>query len=531
MYDYIIVGGGSAGCVLANRLSASGKYQVCLLEAGPVDKSLLISIPAGVIALMRSKVYNWQFRTEPEPHCGNRKMLWPRGKTLGGSSSINAQVYIRGNAWDYDHWASLGNEGWSYKDVLPLFRKSENCESGADAFNGQGGGLNVAEHRSTNVLSHAFVQAAQQAGYPLTPDFNGAQQEGVNFYKAMQKGGERCSTARAFLREAEARKNLTVITGALATRVLFEGKRAVGVRYYANGLYKDVLANREVILCGGAINSPQLLLLSGVGPAEELRKHSIETVHELPGVGKNLQDHLDVLVSVREKTHYSVTFNPMSLWQSIKMLFQYLFGKRGALSSNIAESGGFIKTRPEEPLPDLQLHFVPLAFSEHAQKLGPLFGYAYTLMGCNLRPLSRGEITLSSNDPLAAPSIRANYLEHPQDLEKLVIAIRKMREIMAQPAFAPHRREEIMPGPEVQSDAQIGDWIRQNAETIYHPVGTCKMGVDDMAVVDPQLRVRGVQGLRVVDASIMPTLIGGNTNAPTTMIAEKGALMILQDAG
>ncbi|MGH8504733.1 MAG: GMC family oxidoreductase, partial [Stenotrophobium sp.] len=379
-------------------------------------------------------------------------------------------------------------------------------------------------------LCEAFIDAAEQTGIPRNIDFNGATQEGAGYFQTTTRRGRRASTAVSYLNPARGRPNLRIETDAHAERVLFEGKRAVGVRYSANGLYKDVLANHEVILCGGAVNSPQLLLLSGVGPAEELRKHSIETVHELPGVGKNLQDHLDVVVSVREKTHQSVTFNPMSLWQSIKMLFQYIFGKRGALSSNIAESGGFIKTRPEEPVPDLQLHFVPLAFSEHAQKLGPLFGYAYTLMACNLRPISRGEITLSSNDPLAAPSIRANYLDHPQDLEKLIIGIRKMREILAQPAFAPHRREEIMPGAQVQSDAQIGDWIRQNAETVYHPVGSCKMGVDDMAVVDPQLRVHGLQSLRVVDASIMPTLIGGNTNAPTTMIAEKGAAMILDDA-
>ncbi|TXH04552.1 MAG: choline dehydrogenase [Nevskiaceae bacterium] len=530
VYDYIIVGGGSAGCLLANRLSADGRHKVCLLEAGPADRSPFIKVPSGVIPLMRSKVYNWQFWTAPEPHMAQRRMLWPRGRTLGGSSSINAQVYIRGHAWDYDHWASLGNTGWGYADVLPYFKKSQNCEPGADAYNGQGGELNVAALRSTNPLSHAFVAAAQQAGIKPTADFNGAQQEGVGFYRVFQQGGERCSNARAFLRPAESRPNLTVITDAHATRVLFEGTRAVGVRYSKKGQLHDVRAAREVILSGGAINSPQLLLLSGVGPAEEIRPHGIELVHELPGVGKNLQDHLDVVVSVREKTHHAVTLNPMSLWNSIKALFQYIFGRRGMLTSNVAESGAFIKTAPSEPIPDLQVHFVPLAFSDHAQNLVPLFGYAYTIMLCNLRPRSTGQITLERADPLAPPRIHANYLADDDDLRRLVIAIRKGREILSQAAFAPHRGEELMPGPGVQTDEQIADWIRKNAETIYHPVGTCKMGVDDMAVVDPQLRVRGLQGLRVVDASVMPTVVGGNTNAPTTMIAEKGAEMILADA-
>jgi choline dehydrogenase-like flavoprotein len=535
-YDFVIVGGGSAGCVLANRLSASGKWQVLLLEAGPRDTNPFIHAPAGIIPVIRSKVLNWNFYTQPEKNCDGRAMFWPRGRTLGGSSSINAMCYIRGSAWDYDHWASLGNDGWAFKDVLPYFRKMENFEAidkvaEGKTYHGTGGPLNVAEARYMNPLMDVFVAAAQQAGYSRTDDFNGPRQEGVGYYHAMQKGGERCSNARGFLAPVTDRPNLTVVTDAHAARVLFEGKRAVGVRYLKGGKYVDAMAKTEVILAAGAIGSPQLLLLSGVGPKAEIEKHGIQPVHELPGVGQNLQDHLDIHITWREKTRHAVSLHPRALLRSIINTFKYLFGRKGEFTSNYAQAGGFVKSDAREPIPDLQWHFVPFIYSNHAQNLGPLFKhFAYTLMTCFLRPESRGRITLASSDPLAAPRIEANYLSTPKDVDTLVKGFKKAREVLKQPAFAPHGLDEFEPGPAVQTDEQIADYIRRRSETIYHPIGTCKMGRDAMAVVDPRLRVHGLTALRVVDASVMPTLIGGNTNAPTTMIAEKAADLILQDA-
>ena len=536
-YDFIIVGGGSAGCVLANRLSASGKWQVALLEAGPADSSPFIHIPAGIIPVIRSDRYNWKFWTAPQAACAGRPMFWPRGRTLGGSSSINAMCYIRGHAWDYDHWAALGNEGWSYREVLPYFRKAENFEAidrvpGARQFHGSGGPLNVAEHRFVNPLMRAFVEAAQQAGYSRTPDFNGAQQEGVGYYHVAQKDGQRCSNASAYLgEEVRRRPNLTILTNAHAAQLLFEGKRAVGVRYLLHGHAIELRARREVLLAAGAIGSPQLLLLSGVGPRAELERHGIAQVHELPGVGENLQDHLDIHVTWKEKTRHAITLHPASLWRTLKSLWQYLRGHRGELTSNLAQAGGFLKSEPSQPIPDLQWHIVPFIYSDHGQNLAPLFRhYAYTLMTCFLRPESRGTVRLASKDPQAAPLIDANYLATERDMQALVDGLKQARKVLAQPAFAPHGVEEMEPGAAVRSDEQIRDYVRRRSETVYHPVGTCKMGRDAMAVVDARLRVHGLQGLRVVDASVMPTLVGGNTNAPTTMIAEKAADLILGDA-
>ncbi len=529
--DFVIVGGGSAGCVLANRLSADGRHVVVLIEAGPPDKSPFIHMPAGIIPVIRSDTYNWKYWTAPEPQMGNRPMHWPRGRTLGGSSSINAMCYIRGHAWDYDHWAELGCKGWGYADVLPVFRRMENFEpaKGApDEYHGVGGPLNVAAHRYLNPLMKAFVDAAQQAGYPLTPDFNGGTQEGIGYYDVMQKDGQRCSNAKAYLDEqVKARDNLTILTDAHVQGVRFEGKRAVGVTL--KGAPGEIRARREVILSAGAIGSPQLLMLSGIGSAAHLGELGVPVVCDSAGVGENLQDHLDVTVTVKERSRHAVSLNPVGLPRSLKALWQYATKKEGEMTSNLAQAGGFIKSNPREPIPDIQLHFVPFAYTNHGQDLKPLTGWGYTLMACDLRPKSRGRISLASTDALVHPKIEARYLQHESEMQRLLTAVMKAREILAQPAFKPHRGEEVLPGAEIRSDEELREWIRQKAETIYHPVGTCKMGVDDAAVLDLQLKVRGVEGLRVVDASVMPTLIGGNTNAPTTMIAERGAEMILTD--
>lgn len=531
MFDYIIVGGGSAGCVLANRLSADPAVKVCLLEAGPPDSSPFIRMPIGIIWLMMSRTLNWRYHTEPQAGLHGRRLFWPRGKTLGGSSSSNAMIYTRGHPSDYDHWAALGNRGWSYADLLPLFKRSQHHEAGAGAYHGAGGPLNVAEQRSPNPLTAVFLQAAATAGYPLNADFNGASQEGVGRYHLTQKNGERWSVARAYLHPVLQRPNLTVVTGAHASSILLEGKHARGVAYLKDGKRHEVHAAREVILSGGAINSPQLLLLSGIGPKQELARHGIPLAHELPGVGQNLQDHLDVLLVQRCTAPVSLGISWRNLLPQAGHLLNYLWRRRGPFTTNSAEGGGFVKSRPDLAAPDLQLHFTPAHLDGHGRSLrhvkATMLGHGYALHVCELRPRSRGRIGLHSADPAAHALIEPAYLSHPDDLDNMVRGVRAARAILAQPAFDALRGEEISPGAQVQSDDEIRDFIRRKAETIYHPVGTCKMGHDDMAVVDDTLAVRGMQGLRVVDASIMPTLIGGNTNAPTVVIAEKAADMML----
>ena len=519
MYDYIIVGAGSAGCTLANRLSEDASARVLVLEAGGPDKSPLIHMPAGFASLGEHSPYNWRYETEPQKHCDNRRMYWPRGKTLGGSSSINAMLYVRGHAYDYDLWRQLGNEGWSYTDVLPYFKKAQNNERGGSAFHGAGGPLNVADQVDPSPLNRIVLDAARLAGHPMNNDFNGPTQDGFGMYQVTQLDAKRCSTAVAYLRPAMARPNVTVETGALTLNVIVESGRAVGVRYAKGGQTVEARASREVILSGGAVNSPQILLLSGIGPADELRRVGIDVKHDLPGVGANLQDHLDA--AVINFCTQNVTYDRAN---QLVSLVRYMIWKTGPGTSCIAESGGFASTRPGLAAPDIQFHFLPAIVLDHGRTR--LKKNGFTMHACLLRPQSSGRIFLKSSDPREYPAIDPNYLAVRSDLEALVAATKMSRDIFAQKPFDPYRGEELEPGAGKTSDADIEAWIRQRSETIYHPVGTCKMGSDPMAVVDSQLRVRGVDGLRVVDASIMPTLIGGNTNAPTIMIAEKAADMI-----
>ena len=532
MFDYVIVGGGSAGCVLANRLSEDRDVTVCLLEAGPPDRHPLIHMPMGIIWMMRSKVLNWNLYTEREPEMGGRRMFWPRGRMLGGSSSSNAMCYLRGHPADYDEWAALGNPGWSFDDVLPYFKRSENQERGPSPYHGTGGPLNVADLRSPNRLTDVFVDAGVEAGLPFNKDFNGENPEGVGPFQVTQKNGRRCSTARGYLKPVRSRPNLTVITDAYATRVLFEGNRAVGVECRHRGAVLRAGAKKEVILSAGAIQTPRLLMLSGVGDSQHLAEIGVEVRHHLPGVGQNLQDHLDIILvqACTQPVSYGVT------WRTVLRggvdLLRYVHAGRGMFTTNGAEGCAVARSAPDEARPDLQFHFSPGKLRNHARDLLFLCGEGYSLHVCNLRPKSRGDIRLTSADPAAPLAIRANYLAHPDDLEHMLRGFKLARRILGAKAFAQYRGEEIVPGNKVQSDDEIRDFIRAKAETIYHPIGTCKMGDaarDPLAVVDARLRVHGLAGLRVVDASIMPLLVGGNTNAPTVMIAEKAADMIKVD--
>ncbi|MES2482860.1 MAG: choline dehydrogenase [Pseudomonadota bacterium] len=529
-FDYIIVGAGAAGCVLANRLSADPAIRVALVEAGPSDRRFPVnwktSIPIGNVFLLPHARYNWQHQFQGGAGVNDREVPCPRGRLFGGSTSVNGTVYIRGNALDYDDWQAKGNTGWSFRDVLPYFRKHENREAGANERHGSGGELDVQPLRDTNPLSHAFVEAATQAGHTHNPDFNGSEQDGFGLFELNQRNGLRLSSSRAFLHPVLHRPNLSVFADAMVERIVLQGRRAVGIALVQDGQAIELRASSEVVVCAGAVNSPQLLMLSGIGPAAMLRKHGIAVAHDLPGVGENLQDHPTVSVAMANPgaQSYAVT------WRALPRLalapWRYLFSRRGMLSSNAAEAGGFIRTLPGLDRPDVQFTFM-VGMKESARTMPRRHG-----LMCHvglLRPATRGRLELASADPQAKPVMHARFLEDPRDVDTLVRGVKEARRILGMPAMARFTAAELAPGAQVASDAQLEAYVRQHTSTTYHPVGTCKMGPasDPMAVVDARLSVHGIDGLRVADASIIPDIIGGNTAAPSMMIGERAAAFIL----
>jgi choline dehydrogenase len=527
-FDYVVVGAGSAGCVLANRLSADGRHSVLLLEAGPKDNNLWIHVPLGYGRLFKEKTVNWMYQTEPEPGLDGRTIFQPRGKVLGGSSSINGLLYVRGQHEDYDRWRQHGNSGWGFDDVLPYFKKAENQERGADDFHGAGGPLPVSDLVHADPLSAAFIAAAAETGIPVNPDFNGASQEGAGFFQTTTRRGRRASTAVAYLRPARGRKNLQVETSALAQRILFDGRRADTIEFRQAGVLRTARARKEILVSSGAYNSPQLLQLSGVGPADLLRKHGIDVVLDAPGVGHDLQDHMQVRVVMR--CAQSITLNDVvnSPVRRILAGARYAAFRKGPLTIAAGTSGAFFKTSPRLATPDIQIHFLPFSTDKMGERLHSFSGFSASI--CQLRPESRGSLRIRSADPTVAPEIRINYLSTEVDRTANVEGLKVLRKILQAPALRPYVMEEVDPGAKVSTDEELLNYCRARGSTTPPPTSTRRTGSDPLSVVDQRLRVRGLQGLRVVDGSIMPDLVSGNTNAAIIMIAEKASDMILEDA-
>jgi choline dehydrogenase-like flavoprotein len=529
MYDFIIVGGGSAGCVLANRLSRDPAHQVLLLEAGPSDDTPLVRAPMGLTKLYESEVFNWLFWSQNEKSQNGRKVFCPQGKVLGGGSAINAMLYVRGNAWDYDNWEAQGNRGWGYSNMLKHFRNCEFNENFDDEYHSREGTLNVQSLAKPHPHAERMLLAGLQAGHTFNPDFNGATQEGMGMYQVTIKDRQRCSSARAFLQPVINRPNLKVVTGAQTNRIDIVGGRAEGVAYEHDGHLVTVKAKREVIVSAGAFNSPKLLMLSGVGPGAELEKHGIDVVVDLPGVGQNLQEHVDMVIGTQSRIGDTLSRTLKGMAQAVMGLIQYNLGRTGSISKPVVESGGFIKSSDQVATPDIQIQSTASLFKDHGLDKTVLNQYGYSMHVTLLRPKSRGQVTLKSADYRDDPLIQLNMLEREEDVKSLLAGVKKGREILAQPAYDRHRGVELFPGEHVQSDEQLEQALRARANHVYHPVGTCKMGHDPLAVVDDQLRVHGVDGLRVIDASIMPTIVSGNTNAPAMAIGDRGAELILNE--
>ena len=527
-FDYIVVGAGSAGCVLANRLSASGRHRVLLLEAGPEDRNIWIHVPIGYAKLFADAKHNWLYNSEPEAELGGRSIIQPRGKVMGGSSSINGLLYIRGQAEDFDHWRQLGNAGWSFADVLPYFRRSEDQERGADDLHGTGGPLAVSDVSEPHPLCDAFIAACEQAGFRRNDDFNGAGQEGSGYFQMTTRKGRRVSTARGYLRDARRRHNLAIVSDALTTRILFEGRRAVGVEYRKDGATHTARANGEVILSSGAFNSPQLLQLSGVGPADLLRQHGIDVIADVPGVGADLQDHFQVRLAYRCTERITMNDTVNSLPLKIAAGIRYALFRKGMLTIGAGYAGAFLKTSPDVATPDVQLHFILFSADKIGGNLHPFPGFIASV--CQLRPESRGTVRIKSADPALPPAIQPHYMTAASDRECMVRGMQLTRRIMGQSAIKRYVAEERLPGPACTTDEGLLAYARETGTTIFHPTSTCRMGSDTRAVVDERLRVHGFTGLRVADASIMPTVVSGNTNAACVMIGEKCSDMVLEDA-